>query len=119
MNGGPADEKQLILVQIKEDGVADHVSVVIAPDKLLGLVDTVVLKTIDPRIGEQLDRVRSLNPHVRHVVGLVEKDAGLFPSALFLSPVRKLGRHHRIDIRAELRITHHLHRIAGALDRFI
>src|SRR5439155_2882033 len=41
VNGGPADEKQLILVEIKEDAVANHVSVVIAPDKLLGLIDTV------------------------------------------------------------------------------
>src|SRR5712671_6287577 len=38
VHGGPPDEKQLILVEVEENPVADHVSVVTARDKLLRFI---------------------------------------------------------------------------------
>src|SRR5215510_6061761 len=116
--GGSTDEKQFILIQVKEDSVANHISVVITPHKLLRFIHRVLFKTIDAGSGEQAKRVRALNPHVCHVVRLIEKYAGLLPRALFISPVRELRRDHRIDIWSKWRISHHLHWVPGGLNRF-
>src|SRR5438874_9210785 len=89
VNGGPADKEQFILVEIKEDGVADDVPIVITSDKLFGFVDREIRKAVDAGSGQQFERVGALNPHVGHVVRLVEKNAGLLPGALFIPPVRE------------------------------
>src|SRR5262249_18811586 len=49
VNGGPADENQFVLVEIKEDGVANYIAIVTAPDELLGFVDGIIRKTVDAR----------------------------------------------------------------------
>ena len=119
VKGGAADEEQLLFVEVKENAVTDDVSVVIAADKLFGLVDGEIREAIDARGRQEFDSVRALNPHVRHVVGLVKKNAAFLPGTLFISPVRKLGRHYRIHVRAQLRISQHPDGIAGRLYRFV
>jgi hypothetical protein len=119
VNGRAADEQQLIFVQVKEDRVANHVAVVIAADELLRLVHRIILETVDACRRHQLDRVRAFDPHVGHVVRLIEQHARLLPRALFIPPIRKLGRHHGIDVRTELRITQHLHGIPHGIDRVL
>src|SRR6267378_7953685 len=79
VHGGPADEKQFIRVEVKENPVADHESLVTGRNKLLGFIDGKILNAIDTRCGEQFERVRSLYPHIGHMVGLVEKNAGFLP----------------------------------------
>ena len=69
------------------------------------------------RCDKQLERVRALDEQIDHVVGLVEQHAGLAPGALLVAPVGELGRDHRIDVGADLRIAHHLDDVAGGLDR--
>src|SRR5262249_31408512 len=44
---GSAHEKEFILIQVEENGVADHVSVVVASDKLLRFIDSEILKSVD------------------------------------------------------------------------
>ena len=119
VNRGPADEQQLIFAKVKEDGVANHMSVVAASDELLRLVDRIILEAVDAGRRHQLDRVRAFDPHVGHVVRLIEQHARLLPRALLIPPIGKLGRNHRIHVRTQLRISQHLHRIAGGVDRVL
>jgi hypothetical protein len=119
VNGGPAHEEQFILVQIKEDRVTDDISIVITSDELLGFVDSEILETINAGGRDQFERLRALDPHVCHMVGLVEKNAGLLPGTLFISPIRELGRNHGIDIRTQLGTTQHLYGIPDALYQFV
>src|SRR5678815_3918610 len=72
VNRGPADEQQTILREMKEDGVADDVSVVVASNELLGLVDGEIRKRVDTSRRQQLEGVGAINKHVGHVVGLVK-----------------------------------------------
>ena len=63
-----ADDVHPKVVQPEQDGVADDVAVVIAGDKLLGLVAAESLVAVDREVGEQAHRVRSLNVQVGHMV---------------------------------------------------
>ena len=114
-SGRTPDEHVFALVQMEEDAVADHVTIITAGDKLLGLVVRKVLERIDGEVGKQFDAIRAFNENIHHVVGLVEKDAGLSPGALFVAPVAEFGCDHGIDIGAYPGITQHLYRISGAL----
>ena len=87
VNRGPADEHQFVFVEIKENPVTKNVSVVITSNKLFGFVNGEIRKAINAGCGEKFERVRAFNPHIRHVVGLVEENAGFLPGTLFIPPV--------------------------------
>ena len=105
VSGWTPDKIESIFIEIKEDRIANHIAIMVARNKLLGLIDFEVLKAIDAEIGEQFEGVRTVHIKIGHVVRLVEKSAGFLPCTLFISPVRKLGTHHRKGIRSYLRIT--------------
>src|SRR5829696_4344011 len=106
MSGGPPDVIESIVVQIEENHITDHVSVMIACDKLLGLVDFEGLEVVYAEIGEQLECVRTFNIEIRHMKRLFEENAGLPPGTLLISPVRVLGG-SRKGIGTYLRVTQH------------
>ncbi len=102
----------------KENHVADHVTVVIADDILLGLVRTEILECVDAEVGQQLQGVRTFHIHVGHVIRLVEQNARLLPGALLIPPVRVFGRHHGIYVRPCHGIAQQLHRRGFLQERF-
>jgi hypothetical protein len=108
VSGRTPDEVESIFIEIKEDRITDHITIMVTRNKLLGLIDLEALKAIDPEIGEQLEGVRTLHIKIGHVVRLIEKSAALLPCTLFISPVRKLWPHHRKGIRSYLGITQQL-----------
>ncbi len=112
------DENELVLVQVKQNPITDHVAIVVTRDELLGSVDRELRKAIDGKAGEQFERVRSLDEQIHHVVGLVEQHAGLPPGFLFVAPIGEFRRDDGIDVGADLRIVQHRHWIAGSLQRF-
>jgi hypothetical protein len=83
----PSDKIEFIFIQIKENGIANHIAIMAAGNKLLGLVDFEIFKAIDAKIGEQLESVGALHVEVRHVVRLVEESTGFLPGPLFISPI--------------------------------
>ena len=106
-----SDKHQLVGLQVKQDSVADHMAVVAAGSELFGSVHWKLGETIEPEIRSQLHRIGPFHVHVGHVVGLVEKNAGVSPGALFIPPVAVFGGNHGIDISAYLRITQEVNRI--------
>jgi hypothetical protein len=104
---------------MKQDHVADDVTVVIAGDELLSLARTEVVEAVHAEHREHLERVGALHVHVGHVVRLIEEDAGVPPGALLVSPVRELGGDDRVDVRPGLRIAQQLNRIAGSVDHIL
>src|SRR5262245_59659342 len=64
VDGESTDKKQFILIQVKQNGVADNVSVIVASNKLLCFINGSVCKGVDAGSGEQFDRVGPFNPHV-------------------------------------------------------
>ena len=103
---------------MKQDAVADHLAVVVARRELLGLVDGEVLEGVGREVRQQLQRIGAFDEQVHHVVRLIEQDAGLGPGALLVAPVGEFRSDDRIDVRADLRIAHHLDDAAtGGLDR--
>ena len=109
--GARPTNTSLFGLQVKQDSVADHMAVVAAGSELLGSVHRKLGETIEPEIRSQLDRIGPFHVHVGHVVGLVEKNAGLSPGALFIAPVRVFGGNHGIDVGAYLRIAQEVNRI--------
>src|SRR5215203_2825272 len=91
MSGGPPDKIEPIFVQIEENRITDHVSIMIACDKLLGFVNFEVLEVVYAEIGEQLECVRTFDIEIRHMKRLFEENAGLPPGTLLISPVREFG----------------------------
>ena len=49
-SGRPANEVEAVLVEMKQDGVADDVAIGRAGDELFGLVDFEIFETIDGEI---------------------------------------------------------------------
>jgi len=97
-----ADEHELVLGLAEQDPVADDMAVGSRRYILLGPVDREVRRAVDGRVGDQLQRVRALNEQIHHMVGLVEQDGRLAPGTLLAPPVGELGRHDRVDVRADL-----------------
>ncbi len=97
-----ADQREVVLGEVEQDHVADHVAVRGHRHELLGLVDREVLEAVDRQVLEQREGVGSAHVELDHVVALVEQHRGLGPGALLVAPVRILGRHARIDVRADL-----------------
>ena len=98
----PADENEPVPFEMKQDAVADHVAAVAARHILLGPVFGKVREGIDRRVGDELQRIRTLDVDVDHVMGLVEQDAAIAPGALLVAPVRVFGRDDRIHVGADL-----------------
>ncbi len=108
MSGRAPDEIESILIEMEENRITNHISIMVTRNKLLGLIDFEILKAIHTKIREQFECVRALNIKICHMVGQVEKSAGLPPGTLFISPVRELGTHYRKGIWSYLRITQQL-----------
>ena len=100
-----SDKHQFVRLQVKQDSVANHMAVVTAGSELLGSVDRELFETIEAEMRSHLNRIRTIDVDVRHVVGLVEKNASISPRALFIPPVRVFGGNDGIDIGAYRRIT--------------
>jgi hypothetical protein len=108
VSGRTPHEVESIFIEIKENRIANHIAIMVTRNELLGLIDFEVFEAIDTQIREQFEGVRTLHVKIGHVVGLVEKRAGLLPRTLLISPVRKLGPDHRKGIWSYLGITQQL-----------
>src|SRR5215218_833789 len=117
MSGGPPHESEPILVQIEENRITDHVSMMIACDKLLGIVSFEVLEIVYAEIGEQPECVRTFDIEIRHMKRLIEENAGLPPGTLLIPPVRELGG-SRKGIGTYLRVTQHFDWAFSSLQSF-
>ena len=104
---------------MKENGIANDVAVVVAGNKLLGLIDLESLEAVYTQIRKQLECIRTLDVKISHMVRLIEKSTGVPPRTLFISPVRELGAHYWKGIRTYLRIAQQFNRIAGGLQNFL
>ena len=99
----------------EHDPVTDHVAVRRGRHILLGLARRPALRRVDHRVRQQLARITPTDVEIDHVVRLVEQHRAVLPRPLFGPPVRKLGRHHRVNISTKLRIAQHFDRIAASL----
>src|SRR5215208_3621487 len=117
MSGGPPDEIELILVQVEENRITDHVSIMIASDKLLGFVNFEVLEVVYAEIGEQPECIRTFDIEIRHMKRLFEENACLPPGMLLISPVRELGGSRKC-IGTYLRVAQHFDWAFGSLQSF-
>src|SRR5215213_722365 len=117
MSGGPPHESEPILVEIEENRITDHISIMIACDILLGLVNFEVLEVIYAVIGEQPECVRTFDIEICHMKRLFEEDAGLPPGTLLIPPVGELGS-SREGIGTYLRVTQHFDWAFGSLQSF-
>jgi hypothetical protein len=114
-----ADELKPVLAEIEHDDVADDVAIVAHRRELLRLADFKTLEAVVGEIGEELDRVRSFDPQVVHVIRLIEEHRTFLPGDLLVAPVRVFRRHARINIRARRLIIKKSGRALHALkDRF-
>ena len=68
LSGRAPDEIESIWIQIKQNRVANHVSVMVTRDELFGLIDFEIFKAIDAKVREQFERVRPFDIEVGHVV---------------------------------------------------
>jgi hypothetical protein len=114
VSGRTPDETKSIFFQIEENRITDHISIMIAGDKLLGFIDFEIFEAVYAEIREQSECIRALNVKIRHVVTLFEKNAGLPPGKLFIPPVRVLGD-PRKGIRSYLRVTQQFNRALDGL----
>ena len=105
------DPHELVLVEVEEDAVPDHVPRGGRGHELLGHVDGEVGHAVDARVGDEPGRVRPAQEQVHHVMRLVEQDGGLTPGPLLPAPVAELVGDHRVDVGADLRVTQQRHRI--------
>ncbi len=109
--GVAAHPDELVIVQVKQDAVADHVAGRSAGHELLGHVHREVGHAVDPDALDQLQRIRALEVEVHHVVRLVEQHRRLPPRLLLAPPVRELVGHDRVDVGAGLRVAQELGRV--------
>src|SRR5215471_19350425 len=93
-----ADQVEQILLEVEKDNVPDHKSIGCAGYELLRPVHTEIREAIDPKVGQELHRVRPLQQEFGHVIGLIKKDAGLLPSPLFIPPIREFGRNAWVNV---------------------
>ena len=117
--GRAADEVEPVLLEVKEDHVADHVALRRARHEVLRPVDAEALEAVDRETREQRRRVRPLHRQIVHVVRLVEEDAGLLPRPLLVPPVRVLGRHPRKHVGAGRVVAQQLDRALGRVEQIL
>ena len=78
-----ADEHELVLLQMEQNAVADHIAVVGARHELLGAVDGEFAKLLIGRDGRAASSASGPSMiDVDHVVGLVEENGALAPGTL-------------------------------------
>jgi hypothetical protein len=88
-------------------------------DELLGPIDVEVGDGDDGRVGDQLQRIRSPEEQVVHVVRLIEHGDVRAPRVLLAHPVGVLGRHDRVDVLADPRRTHVADEVVGVVDQLL
>ena len=111
-----AHPHELLVVEMEEDAVPDHVTRRRRRDVLLGHVDREVRDAVDGRVGHHLQGIRALEEEVDHVVGLVEEHGGLAPGALLAAPVAELVGDDRVDVGADLRVAKQLDDVARLVE---
>ena len=62
------DEQQLVVGEVEQDTVADHVAVVAARHELLGLVRREAGETVDCEMRQHLQGVGTLDQYLGHVM---------------------------------------------------
>jgi hypothetical protein len=112
---GAANEVEFVFGKVEQDDVADDVTFGSHRHELLGLVRLEALVAVHRQIREQLQRVRTFDREIGHVIGLVEQHAGFLPGLLLVTPVGVFGRHTRINVRSGLLIAQQLDRILHAV----
>jgi hypothetical protein len=112
----PADEHEVVLLEVEQDAVADHVPAVAARDELLGAVDGEVREAVDREVRAQLHCVGALDVDVDHVVRLIEQHGALPPCGLLVAPVRKFARYDGVDVSADARIAQKVDGIFGCFE---
>jgi len=117
--GRPADEIELVLRQVKKDGITDDIAIVIARDEVFCLIDFEILEAIDAQIRKHFERIRPFDINVRHMMGLIEQSAGFAPRTLFIPPVRELVTNHGKRVGTDLRIPQQFNRISHRLQDFL
>jgi hypothetical protein len=100
--GRPPDKIEPVLAQIEKNGIANDISLGIARDKLLGLMDLEIPETVHRKVRQQSQSIGALHVEVRHMVRLIEQRAGLAPGQLLVSPIRKFRLDDRKGIRPDL-----------------
>ncbi len=111
-----AHEQQFVLVEMEQDAVTDDETVIAGGHHLLGAVDGKVREAVDRGVRAKLERIRALDGELGHVVRLVEQHRRVAPGALLVAPVGEFARHHRVDVRAKLRVAQQFDGIAGGLE---
>ncbi len=81
-----------IVLEPKKDHVADHEAVVVARDKLLGLVAAEVGEGIHAEVGNEPSHIGTLHVRDRQVIRLIHQRNGFTPCVLLIGPVRELRR---------------------------
>ena len=114
-----ADEGELLLGLAEQDAVADHAALRRDRDELLGGVHRELRGGVDAGVSDQLQRVRTGDKDVVHVVRLVVENRGLPPRDDLAPEVRELGRDDRVDVRAKLGIAQQLYRVPRAVEQLL
>src|SRR6476646_3922162 len=81
------DDIEQLSFEVKENHIANDISVVITRNKLFRPVWFKTLEAVHAQPGKKLQCVRPLNVHVGHVVRLVVENTSLLPCNLLVSPV--------------------------------
>ena len=109
------NEHQSIPLEMEENAVANNVAIVTAGGELFGSIDRKICESVGGEIGEHFERVGTFYVYVGHVVRLVKENGRLPPGALLVAPIGVFGRHHRIDVRADLRMAQQGHGVPNGL----
>ena len=113
----PTDQIELVLRQVEQNDIADDVAIMAAGHELLGFVGNEALEAVDAEPVQKSECVRSFDHQLRHVVRLIEQNAGLLPRALLVAPVRVFGGDARIRVGPRLLIAQELNDIADAAEQ--
>ena len=105
----------VVLAELEENAVADHVAAVVHRDQLLRATGLVRGRRVRADPGEEVRGVRAGDEQIRHVVGLIQQRDRVPPGGLFAPPVGEFGL-HREGERARLRVADNLHRASGLVD---
>ena len=108
----------LVVLEVEQDVVADHIAVVVDRHELLRHVDREVRDAIDRELADHLQRVTAFDIEVGHVVRLIEQNRSTSPGQLLVAPVREFLHHARHHGRRSLRLPQQLDRVARLLNRF-
>src|SRR5690606_38112883 len=108
-----AYEVELVFGKVEQNNVADDIAIVVDGYELLGLVDGEIVERVDTKIARELQRVRTFNSEIGHVIGLVEEHAGVLPGPLFVAPVGEFCRNAGINVWSRLLVAKKMDRVAA------